>query len=101
MNKNWIKLLSNFKNDKNKFTSFADGKEYYYGDYFAADIVEIEQKKADFENAKYRREKTGLEITHRNQTDALLKELTPKDGFTFEEGFTDDDLKKFKNLKLK
>ena len=69
------------KNDKNKFTSFADGKEYYYSDYFAADIVEIEQKKADFENEKYRREKTGLEITHRNQTDALLEELTPEDGF--------------------
>ena len=87
------------KNDKNKFTSFADGKEYYYSDYFAADIVEIEQKKADFENEKYRREKTGLEITHRNQTDALLKELTPEDGFTFEEGFTQDDLNRFKNLK--
>ena len=87
------------KNDKNKFTSFADGKEYYYGDYFAADIVEIEQKKADYENEKYRREKTGLEITHRNQTDALLKELTPEDGFTFEEGFTQEDLNKFKNLK--
>ena len=87
------------KNDKNKFTSFADGKEYYYSDYFAADIVEIEQKKADFENEKYRREKTGLEITHRNQTDSLLKELMPEDGFTFEEGFTQEDLNKFKNLK--
>ena len=87
------------KNDKNKFTSFADGKEYYYSDYFAADIVEIEQKKADFENEKYRREKTGLEISHRNQTDALLKELTPEDGFTFEEGFKQEDLDKFKNLK--
>ena len=87
------------KNDKNKFTSFADGKEYYYSDYFATDIAEIEQKKADYENEKYRREKTGLEITHRNQTDALLKELTPEDGFTFEEGFTQDDLNKFKNLK--
>ena len=87
------------KNDKNKFVSFADGKEYYYSDYFAADIVEIEQKKADFENAKYRREKTGLEITHRNQTDSLLEELTPQDGFTFEEGFTQEDLNKFKNLK--
>ena len=87
------------KNDKNKFTSFADGKEYYYSDYFAADIVEIEQKKADFENEKYRREKTGLEITHRNQTDALLKELTPEDGFTFEEGFTQDQITQFKNLR--
>ena len=87
------------KNDKNKFTSFADGKEYYYSDYFAADIVEIEQKKADFENEKYRREKTGLEITHRNQTDGLLKELTPEDGFTFEEGFTQDEITRFKNLK--
>ena len=87
------------KNDKNKFTSFADGKEYYYSDYFAADIVEIEQKKADFENEKYRREKTGLGITHRNQTDALLKELTPEDGFTFEEGFTQDQITQFKNLR--
>ena len=87
------------KNDKNKFTSFADGKEYYYSDYFASDIAEIEQKKADYENENYRREKTGLEITHRNQTDSLLKELMPEDGFTFEEGFTQDDLNKFKNLK--
>ena len=87
------------KNDKNKFTSFADGKEYYYGDYFAADIAEIEQKKADYENESYRREKTGLEIGHRNQTDALLKELTPEDGFTFEEGFTQDQITRFKNLK--
>ena len=87
------------KNDKNKFISFADGKEYYYSDYFAADIVEIEQKKADFENEKYRREKTKLEITHRNQTDGLLKELTPEDGFTFEEGFTQDQITQFKNLK--
>lgn len=87
------------KNDKNKFTSFADGKEYYYGDYFAADIREIEQKKADYENEKYRREKTGLEITHRNQTDSLLKELTPEDGFTFEEGFTKEQITQFKNLK--
>ena len=38
------------KNDKNKFTSFADGKEYYYGDYFAAVIAEIAQKTADYEN---------------------------------------------------
>ena len=98
MTDNMIKEMK-AKNDKNKFTSFADGKEYYYSDYFAADIVEIEQKKADFENEKYRREKTGLEITHRNQTDALLKELTPEDGFTFEEGFTQDDLNRFKNLK--
>ena len=98
MTDNMIKEMK-AKNDKNKFTSFADGKEYYYSDYFAADIVEIEQKKSDFENEKYRREKTGLEITHRNQTDALLKELTPEDGFTFEEGFTQDDLNKFKNLK--
>ena len=87
------------KNDKNKFTSFADGKEYYYGDYFAADIAEIEQKKADFENEKYRREKTGLEIGHRNQTDELLKDLTPEGGFTYEEGFSDADIKKFKNLR--
>ena len=87
------------KNDKNKFTSFADGKEYYYGDYFAADIVEIEQKKADFENEKYRREKTGLEITNRNQTDELLKELTPEGGFTYDQGFTDDQIKQFKNLR--
>ena len=87
------------KNDKNKFRSFADGKEYYYGDYFAADIVEIEQKKADFENEKYRREKTGLEIGHRNQTDELLKELTPEGGFTYDEGFTDDQIKQFKNLR--
>ena len=87
------------KNDKNKFTSFADGKEYYYSDYFAADIVEIEQKKAEFENAKYRREKTGLEINHRNQTDSLLAELTPEDGFNFDEGFKQEDLDKFKNLK--
>ena len=98
MTDNMIKEMK-AKNDKNKFTSFADGKEYYYSDYFAADIVEIEQKKADFENEKYRREKTGLEITHRNQTDGLLKELTPEDGFTFEEGFTQEDLDKFKNLK--
>ena len=98
MTDNMIKEMK-AKNDKNKFTSFADGKEYYYSDYFAADIVEIEQKKADFENEKYRREKTGLEITHRNQTDALLKELTPEDGFTFEEGFTQDDLNRFKNLR--
>ena len=98
MTDNMIKEMK-AKNDKNKFVSFADGKEYYYGDYFAADIVEIEQKKADFENAKYRREKTGLEITHRNQTDLLLEELTPQDGFTFEEGFTQEDLNKFKNLK--
>ena len=87
------------KNDKNKFTSFADGKEYYYGDYFAADIVEIEQKKADFENEKYRREKTGLEIANRNQTDELLKELTPEGGFTYDQGFTDDQIKQFKNLR--
>ena len=87
------------KNDKNKFTSFADGKEYYYGDYFATDIAEIEEKKADYENEKYRREKTGLEITHRNQTDELLLELTPKDGFTFDEGFSQEDINKFKNLK--
>jgi hypothetical protein len=87
------------KNDKNKFTSFADGKEYYYGDYFAADIAEIEQKKADFENESYRREKTGLEIGHRNQTDSLLKELIPEDGFNFDEGFSQDNLNKFKNLK--
>lgn len=87
------------KNVKNKFTSFADGKEYYYGDYFAADIAEIEQKKADFENEKYRREKTGLEIGHRNQTDELLKDLTPEGGFTYEEGFSDEDIKKFKNLR--
>ena len=87
------------RNDKNKFTSFADGKEYYYGDYFAADIVEIEQKKADYENESYRREKTGIEIGHRNQTDALLKELTPEDGFEFDEGFSQDDLNKFRNLK--
>ena len=87
------------KNDKNKFTSFADGKEYYYGDYFATDIAEIEQKKADFENENYRREKTGIEIQHRNQTDALLKELTPEDGFEFDEGFSQEDLNKFKNLK--
>ena len=87
------------KNDKNKFTSFADGKEYYYGDYFAADIAEIEQKKADFENEKYRREKTGLEIGHRNQTDELLTDLTPEGGFTYEEGFSDEDIKKFKNLR--
>ena len=87
------------KNDKNKFTSFADGKEYYYGDYFAADIAEIEQKKADFENEKYRREKTGQEIGHRNQTDQLLQELTPEGGFTYEEGFTDDEIKQFKNLR--
>ena len=46
---NMIKEMKD-KNDKNKFTSFADGKDYYYGDYFAADIAEIEQKKADFEN---------------------------------------------------
>ena len=98
MTDNMIKEMK-AKNDKNKFTSFADGKEYYYSDYFAADIVEIEQKKADFENEKYRREKTGLEITHRNQTDALLKELTPEDGFTFEEGFTQDQITRFKNLK--
>ena len=98
MTDNMIKEMK-AKNDKNKFTSFADGKEYYYGDYFAADIVEIEQKKADFENEKYRREKTGLEITHRNQTDGLLKELTPEDGFTFEEGFTQDQITQFKNLK--
>ena len=98
MTDNMIKEMK-AKNDKNKFTSFADGKEYYYSDYFAADIVEIEQKKADFENEKYRREKTGLEISHRNQTDALLKELTPEDGFTFEEGFKQEDLDKFKNLK--
>ena len=87
------------RNDKNKFTSFADGKEYYYGDYFATDIAEIEQKKADFENENYRREKTGIEIQHRNQTDALLKELTPEDGFEFDEGFSQEDLNKFKNLK--
>jgi hypothetical protein len=87
------------KNDKNKFTSFADGKEYYYGDYFAADINEIEQKKADYENEKYRREKTGLEITHRNQTDKLLEELTPEGGFEFDEGFTQDQITLFKNLK--
>ena len=87
------------KNDKNKFTSFADGKEYYYGDYFATDIAEIEQKKADFENENYRREKTGIEIQHRNQTDAVLKELTPEDGFEFDEGFSQEDLNKFKNLK--
>lgn len=87
------------KNTKNKFTSFADGKEYYYGDYFAADIVEIEQKKADFENEKYRREKTGLEIANRNQTDELLKELTPEGGFTYDQGFTDDQIKQFKNLR--
>ena len=98
MTDNMIKEMK-AKNDKNKFTSFADGKEYYYSDYFAADIVEIEQKKADFENEKYRREKTGLEITHRNQTDGLLKELTPEDGFTFEEGFTQDQITQFKNLK--
>ena len=98
MTDNMIKEMK-AKNDKNKFVSFADGKEYYYSDYFAADIVEIEQKKADFENEKYRREKTGLEITHRNQTDALLKELTPEDGFTFEEGFTQDQITRFKNLK--
>ena len=98
MTDNMIKEMK-AKNDKNKFTSFADGKEYYYSDYFAADIVEIEQKKADFENEKYRREKTGLEITHRNQTDGLLKELTPEDGFTFEEGFTQDQITRFKNLK--
>ena len=98
MTDNMIKEMK-AKNDKNKFTSFADGKEYYYSDYFAADIVEIEQKKADFENEKYRREKTGLEITHRNQTDALLKELTPEDGFTFEEGFTQDQITQFKNLR--
>lgn len=98
MTDNMIKEMK-AKNDKNKFTSFADGKEYYYSDYFAADIVEIEQKKADFENEKYRREKTGLEITHRNQTDGLLKELTPEDGFTFEEGFTQDEITRFKNLK--
>ena len=96
---NMIKELK-AKNDKNKFTSFADGKEYYYSDYFAADILEIEQKKADYENEKYRREKTGLEITHRNQTDALLQDLMPEDGFTFEEGFTKEDLDKFKNLKV-
>ena len=87
------------KNNKNKFVSFADGKEYYYSDYFAADIVEIEQKKADFENEKYRREKTGLEIGHRNQTDELLKELTPEGGFTYDQGFTDDEIKQFKNLR--
>ena len=98
MTDNMIKEMK-AKNDKNKFTSFADGKEYYYSDYFAADIVEIEQKKADFENEKYRREKTGLEISHRNQTDALLKELTPEDGFTFEEGFTQDQITQFKNLR--
>jgi len=98
MTDNMIKEMK-AKNDKNKFTSFADGKEYYYSDYFAADIVEIEQKKADFENEKYRRDKTGLEIKHRNQTDALLKELTPEDGFTFEEGFTQDQITRFKNLK--
>jgi hypothetical protein len=98
MTDNMIKEMK-AKNDKNKFTSFADGKEYYYSDYFAADIVEIEQKKADFENEKYRREKTGLEITHRNQTDGLLKELTPEDGFTFEEGFTQDQITQFKNLR--
>ena len=98
MTDNMIKEMK-AKNDKNKFTSFADGKEYYYSDYFAADIVEIEQKKADFENEKYRREKTGLEITHRNQTDGLLKELTPEDGFTFEEGFTQEQITQFKNLK--
>ncbi len=95
---NMIKQMK-AKNDKNKFTSFADGKEYYYGDYFAADIAEIEQKKADFENESYRREKTGLEIGHRNQTDELLKELTPEGGFTYEEGFSDADIKKFKNLR--
>jgi len=95
---NMIKQMK-AKNDKNKFTSFADGKEYYYGDYFAADIAEIEQKKADFENEKYRREKTGLEIGHRNQTDELLKDLTPEGGFTYEEGFSDADIKKFKNLR--
>ena len=88
------------KNDKNKFTSFADGKEYYYGDYFAADIAEIEEKKAEFENQKYRRDKTGQEITHRNQTDELLAELTPEDGFTFEEGFTKEQIERFRNLKI-
>ena len=98
MTDNMIKELK-AKNDKNKFTSFADGKEYYYSDYFAADILEIEQKKADYEIEKYRRDKTGLEVNHRNQTDALLTELTPEDGFTFEEGFTQDDLNRFKNLK--
>ena len=98
MTDNMIKEMK-AKNDKNKFVSFADGKEYYYSDYFAADIVEIEQKKADFENEKYRREKTGLEITHRNQTDSLLEELTPEGGFDFDEGFKQEDLNKFKNLK--
>ena len=98
MTDNMIKEMK-AKNDKNKFTSFADGKEYYYGDYFAADIVEIEQKKADFENEKYRREKTGLEIANRNQTDELLKELTPEGGFTYDQGFTDDQIKQFKNLR--
>ena len=87
------------RNDKNKFVSFADGKEYYYGDYFATDILEIEEKKAEYENAKYKRDKTGLEINHRNQTDKLLKELTPEDGFEFDEGFSQEDLNKFRNLK--